>query len=262
VFNLELFEHNSSDNKIMEDLREKLHHLIHQEVEFEKFKKNYNEVVESDILKNIVEKKKSNYYFNFVENKKDINVKLNDILSPNNKYKPKFHGNPHDHIHPQHYLSDPEKADAEKWKYLAFWDIYLDNFVRNVRPSSLEDEAFRYVKQKPEVSQENHIKNNMYFDYLFTMDNEFYKKFMEDAGRITNKPEEHDDKNRPVGKHWKENHKFPHVADRIGWEKLQEHPVDKNPIFERVDSVPLYQFQPFVQVPSYEPNKDVKLNLF
>jgi hypothetical protein len=245
----------------MHHLREQLHHLIHQEVEFEKFKSQYNEIVESEILKNIVEKKKSNYYYNYVENKKDINMELNDLLAPNNKFKPKFHANPHDHIHPQHYLKDPEKANSEKWKYLAYWDIYLDNYIRQVRPSSLDDEEFKYVTQKPEFAMENHIKNNMYYDYLFTMDNEFYKKFIEDVQRFTKKPEEPEDKNRPVGKHWKENHKFPHVADRIGWFSLQEHVVDKNPILERVESVPLYQLQPFVQPPPYEPNKDVSIGL-
>jgi hypothetical protein len=244
----------------MHHLREQLHHLIHQEVEFEKFKHQYNEIVESEILKSIVEKKKSNYYYNYVENKKDKNLQLNDLLSPNNKFKPKFHANPHDHIHPQHYLKDPEKANQEKWKYLAYWDIYLDNHIRNVRPSSLDDETFKYVVQKPQFAQENHIKNNMYYDYLFTMDNEFYKKFLEDVHRFTKKPEEPSDNNRPVGKHWKENHKFPHVADRIGWINLQETPWDKNPIIERVESVPLYQLQPFVQMPPYEPHKDVITN--
>jgi hypothetical protein len=61
---------------------------------------------------------------------------------------------------------------------------------------------------------------------------------------------------------WKDNHKFPHVADRLGWHYLQETTYDKNILIERVESHPAYQWQPFVQVPSYEPNKDVKYYFF
>jgi hypothetical protein len=58
---------------------------------------------------------------------------------------------------------------------------------------------------------------------------------------------------------WKNEHKFPHVADRLGWEFFQETPLDKNPFIERVESHPLYQFQSFVQTPSFEPDKDLCL---
>jgi hypothetical protein len=49
------------------------------------------------------------------------------------------------------------------------------------------------------------------------------------------------------------------VADRLGWDFLQETPWDKNPLTERVESHPMYQWQPFVQTPSWEPNKDLCL---
>jgi hypothetical protein len=49
------------------------------------------------------------------------------------------------------------------------------------------------------------------------------------------------------------------VADRLGWDFLQEHPLDKNPFIERVDSHPAYQWQAFVQTPSMEPHKDLCL---
>jgi hypothetical protein len=45
----------------------------------------------------------------------------------------------------------------------------------------------------------------------------------------------------------------------MGWQILQETPYDKNPLIERVESHPLYQFQPFVQAPSWEPDKDLSL---
>jgi hypothetical protein len=49
------------------------------------------------------------------------------------------------------------------------------------------------------------------------------------------------------------------VADRLGWDFLQELPQDKNPLLERVESHPMYQWQPFVQTPSFEPDKDLCL---
>ena len=108
------------------------------------------------------------------------------MMAPNNKYKPHIYGNPHDHIHPQHYLNDPDKADQEKWKYLAYWDIYLDQYIRQVRPSDIDDHKFKYVKDrnKPEFFSDNHIINNVYYDYLFSLDNEFYKKFYEDVKKV------------------------------------------------------------------------------
>jgi hypothetical protein len=239
-------------------MKEKLHHLLHSELEFEKFKNHYNEVAQSEILKNVVEKKKSNYYYEVTENKKDINVNLTTLTAPNNKFKPEYHGNPHDHIHPQHWLKNPDQADQNKWSYMAYWEIYLDQYMRKVRPGNVDDELFKYVRAQnvPSYAIQNNLKNNLYYDYLFSFDNEFYKKFSEDIKRMT-KPHDHEDKDRPVGKHWKYDHKFPHVADRIGWTSLQEHPIDKNFIYERVESHPLYQHQPFVQAPSYEPNRDV-----
>ena len=64
---------------------------------------------------------------------------------------------------------------------------------------------------------------------------------------------------RPSGKGWKDKNKHPHKADRIGWQFLEESVLDKNIFYERVESHPAYQWQPFVQVPSYEVDKDVKI---
>ncbi len=253
-----MIKHEEGDNKIIHEMKEKLHHLLHNEIEFEKFKSHYNEIAQSEIIKNIVEKKKKSYYYEIAENKKDINVNLTTLTAPNNKFKPQYHGNPHDHIHPQHWLKNPDQVDKDKWNYMAYWDIFLDEYMRKVRPANIDDHSFKYLRKHhvPGYVVENHLKNNMYYDYLFSFENEFYKKFLVDIKKYINDVSE-DDKNRPVGKHWKYEHKFPHVADRIGWQSLQEFPMDKNFLFERVDSHPLYQHQPFTQVPSYEPNKDV-----
>ena len=183
---VDIVKHEEGDNRIMHHLKEKIDDLLKNELEFEKFKHNYNEIVQSDIIKNIIEKKKESYYYEVVENKKDINITLTNLMAPNNKYKPHLSGNPHDHIHPQHFLKDPEKANQEKWKYLAYWDIFLDQYIRQVRPSNIDDHKFKYVKMgnQPEFFMNDHLKNNMYYDYLFSLDNEFFKKFLEDVKKV------------------------------------------------------------------------------
>lgn len=51
------------------------------------------------------------------------------------------------------------------------------------------------------------------------------------------------------------------MADRLGWQNLSETPLDKNPFFERILSNPLYQWQPFVQTPSLNPDENLNLEI-
>ena len=57
---------------------------------------------------------------------------------------------------------------------------------------------------------------------------------------------------------WTEDQKFPHVATRLGFPMLREEPIERIIGFERSQANPAYQFQPFVQTPSMEP--DAALN--
>ena len=73
-------------------------------------------------------------------------------------------------------------------------------------------------------------------------------------------------KNRPVAHHydhdkgtefdveWTEDQKFPHVADRLGYPILGEEPIERILGIERAPAHPGYQFQPFVQTPSMDPD--------
>lgn len=171
----------------MHHLKEKLTEIIKTESEFEEFKHVYNQTMENSLIKkigNIAEQRKTNYYYDIVTNKKEIPTKLETLGAPGNPWKPNYSAAPHDHIHPQHWLKDPEKANQDKWKYLAFWDIILDEHMRQVRPQNIDDDKFKYTKDEYFASYyEDHFINNMYHEYKFTMDNEFYQKFRQDIDK-------------------------------------------------------------------------------
>ena len=83
------------------------------------------------------------------------------------------------------------RGTEEKWKYLAYFDIIIDQHLRQVRPSSISEseEMFKYVKDeyKPLKSLRDDYLDNMYWDYLYTLDNEFYLKFREEIQRVMGK---------------------------------------------------------------------------
>jgi hypothetical protein len=173
------------DNKIMHHLKEKLHHVLENEVKFEEFKNSYNEKIQDLLLNKIMEKRKSTDYYNIVENKTQINQSLTDLNVPENHLRIIPHAMPHDHIHQQHYLKDPKKTRDEKYKYLAYFDIIVDHHIRQVRPENQKDDIFKYVKEEYRQKRiyVDDLCDNMYYDYKYTMDNEFYLKFVEELDK-------------------------------------------------------------------------------
>jgi hypothetical protein len=181
-------EDHHHDTTIMHHLREKLQTILKNELEYEEFKHSYGENVHNQLLKEIVEKRSKGFYYDIVKNQVELNKEINDLNAPGNKHKFTSSVTPHDHINPQHFEHDHEKVNEEKWKYLAYFDIIIDQHLRQVRPSSISDndEMFKYVKDeyKPLKFVESHLKNNMYYDYMYTLDNEFYVKFKEEMGKV------------------------------------------------------------------------------
>jgi len=169
----------------MHHLREKLNEVLENELKFEEFKNSYNEKIQAALVNKIMEKTRKNAYYKVVENKKDINQTIHDFGAPENHTRVKPHCFPHDHIHQQHFLKDPKKANEEKFKYLAYFDIILDQHIRQVRPENQKDDVFKYVKEEykvPRVYQDD-MRDNMYYDYKYTMENEFYLKFVEEINK-------------------------------------------------------------------------------
>lgn len=169
----------------MHHLREKLNEVLESELKFEEFKKSYDEKVQNVLINKIMEKTKQNSYYKITENKKEINQTIHDLFAPENHNRFKPHCFPHEHIHVQHFLKNPKKANEEKFKYLGYFDIILDQHIRQVRPENQKDDVFKYVKDEyklPRVYYDD-LRDNMYYDYKYTMDNEFYKKFVEEINK-------------------------------------------------------------------------------
>jgi len=184
-------EDHHHDTAVMHHLREKLRDVLQKELEFEEFKHTYNTTVENQIVEILVENRKKNFYFDIVKNKVDLERHISDLNAPGNKHKSDVSVTPHDHIHPQHFHRNPEKINQERWNYLAYFDIIIDQHLRQVRPSSIseKDEMFKYVKDenRPLKVVENFMNDNFYHEYLFTLENEFYVKFKEELGRTLDK---------------------------------------------------------------------------
>lgn len=179
----------------MHHLREKLNEVLESELKFEEFKNSYNEKIQNLLINKIVEKRKKNSYFNIVENKSEINQTIHDFNAPMNVLKPKPHCDAHDHIDPAHYLKDPHRANNDKLKYLAYFDVVLDQHIRQVRPENQKDDVFKYVKDEHKLPRVyiNDICDNMYFDFKYTMDNEFYLKFLSELDKNARGRTESDD---------------------------------------------------------------------
>jgi hypothetical protein len=176
-------EDHHHDTRIIHHLKEKLREILQKELDYEDFKNKY-ETVEKQLIHDIIENKKKTFYYEITKNKVELNRQIDDLKSPANKWKFESSITPHDHINPQHWLPDPEKANEEKWKYLAYFDVIVDQHLRQVRPSSISEleEIYKYVKEenKPLRHVEDHSRDNMYYDYLYTLENEFYVKFKQE----------------------------------------------------------------------------------
>lgn len=249
---------NESDTRILKTIKRKLKKVLESDKKYSKFLVNYQKELESKVLQKVVEKKNLGYS----EENTILNKELSDLKSSLNPYYHPVSVTPHDHIQIDNWSSRPEKIENERHKYLALYDIIIDQHINRVRPESKEDNINEYnlaaTNQDPFDKNENDKIENIYFDYTCRNDSEFYNKFLNEIDKVLKKTEV-EDPNRPLGKHWANEHKYPHVSSRLGWTFLSESPIDKNPFLERIFSNPTYQWQAFVQTPSL--NTDPSLDL-
>jgi hypothetical protein len=104
--------------------------------------------------------------------------------------------------------------------------------------------------------------NNMFFEYYHRWREPTRTWFsqtqeLDHLETLKNRPKAHHydhDKGSKYDVEWTEDQKFPHVADRLGYPILREEPIEKILGFERAPAHPGYQFQPFVQTPSMDPD--------
>ncbi len=165
-------------------MKEKLQEVVNTELEFEEFKNSYNKEIENNLITKVIEKK--NIFYQISQNKLETNTKLTTLTSPLNPKRPIFDATIDEHIHPQHWLENPHQNMNDKFKYMAYFDLILDNHMRQVRPQNVYDDPFTYVKPqyRPLYFSENDFTNNMYYDYFFSLDSELYQAFKRDCALV------------------------------------------------------------------------------
>jgi len=197
---IDIIQKGKGKNHIEENLKKKLRNIIQTDIEFQSFKEEYSKEVESKLVSQATEKRSKNVYYNFVENKAEINRELTNLTPPLNPDNPDISVMPHDHIHPQHFLKNPKEVENNKIKYLAYFDIIIDQHIRHVRPKQLHDNRFKFVKKQyiPDIFENNEIANNEFIEYKFNLDNEFFLKAQNDIenelkSKCSELEEEHED---------------------------------------------------------------------
>ena len=245
--NLEITKTSEDDHhhetRILHHLKEKLQEVITTELEFEEFKSSYNKEIEDNVITKIIEKK--NFFYGIQQNKTETNLKLASLTSPMNPKKVIFDVTAEEHIHPQHWLDHPKQEINDRFKYFAFFDLILDNHMRQVRPNNVFDDPMTYVKpnNRPLNFSENDFCNNMWYDYFFTLNNEVTEAFKHDMDLVFEGKEDQIGKIEKVdvhhhggGKHIEEHgHKaVDHEEDSHHEEKHHDVDPDENPVFIRL----------------------------
>jgi hypothetical protein len=140
----------------------------------------------------------------------------------------------------------------------------IDLHIAKVRPESLDEKSYIPARLNQTAHSEDasdHL-NNQFFEY--------YHRWREPTRTWFSQTQELDQneflKNRPTTSHydhdrgdkwevdWTDDQKFPHVADRLGYPIMREEPIERIFGIERSPAHPGYQFQPFVQTPSMDPD--------
>lgn len=146
----------------------------------------------------------------------------------------------------------------------AHYAYMIDMHIAQVRPENLDEKS--YVPKK----FNNQETTTVCDPELDNINFEFYHRWREPTRTWFSQTQEinyHEHlKNRPTTSHydhdkgasyeieWRDDQKFPHVADRLGYPILREEPIERILGIERAPAHPGYQFQPFVQTPSMDPD--------
>jgi hypothetical protein len=224
----------------------------------------------TDIYREV--KTKSNFYFSIDENKRQKNLKIFNNQAPGNAHRHPSVILPHEHVHIQRFLNTKDLTEDKLTEFYAYYSHLIDLHISQIRPQNLNDLCYIPTKfNQIEVTSrgvDDHL-NNMFF--------EFNHRWREPTRTWFSKTQELDHleslKKRPKTHHydhdkgtkydvdWTEDQKFPHVADRLGYPILREEPIERILGFERAPAHPGYQFQPFVQTPSMDPDPTLNFEL-
>lgn len=257
----------NSDHEVIKKVKKKIKKLLDQELEYLGFTNELKDLEEKGLVEETFKELdvKQSFFYKFDNRKVERNRYVIDAKSPGNVHRKVMYAAPHEHIHPQHYVNLDNLTEEDVKQLYAYYTLYIDFHVGQVR---------RSVEKKNYVPpQFNHIAFTDTQETEQNIDNkfiEYYHHWREPTRTWRSQTQEIDYQKEldslPVNHHphhgafteneveWTEDQKFPHVANRLGYPIMAESPLEKIIGLERAPAHPSYQFQPFVQTPSMDPD--------
>lgn len=175
---------NENDSRVLKNIKKKLKKVLESDSKYSRYLKQYNEEIENNVVQKIVERTQKGY----LEQKDIRNRELHNTKSPLNPYYHPVSVTPHDDIKIDDWNKDPEKIDNLRHKYLAHYDIVLDQHLRRVRPENLDDDIFKYSNPNKNdyLDNSNDITDNTVFDHVCRLDGEYYNNFKNEIEKFIN----------------------------------------------------------------------------
>ena len=191
--------------------------------------------------------------------------------APGNKHR---HPNvilPHEHFHIQHPIDVDGNDKEQMLDIYGHYSYMIDMHIAQVRPDNLDAKSYipKRFNQEALTDKPDSQLENIHFEY--------YHRWREPTRTWFSQTQElnHQEtlKNRPTTTHydhdkgskyeveWRDDQKFPHVANRLGYPMLGEEPIERIIGLERAPAHPGYQYQPFVQTPSMNPDPTLNFKM-
>lgn len=189
------------DTSIVKTIKSKLGKVLNSQEKYAKFLKDYQDELEQNLMETVVEKRKMGY------TKKEIKTDktLKNLESPHNPHLSNPGVMVYDNIKIDDFKPHPDRMDSNRHKYLALYDLVIDQHLGRIRPSNLEDNINEYVNpvystdrnldiynstflknERGNRSQNEYIDNSLY-DHFCRLDGEYYVKFRAELERFFDK---------------------------------------------------------------------------
>lgn len=264
-FFMKISEPKESDIAEVAKTKTQIRKLIEQELEYANFQDELQEFEKNLLLEDVTSNEivRENFFFKYDANKVNTNKHIVDFKAPGIPHKFVSVAMPHEHVHPQHYVDLDSLTPENLQELYGYYSYLVDLHISQVRPNLHEetyisDKFNRLNLEEPANSLVEH--NNKFWEYYHkprptyqyvsqTQDINYQKEL--DALPINHHP---DPRGSKFDVEWTEDQKFPHVATRLGYPIFAVSPLEKIIGVETAPGHPSYQFQPFVQTPSMDPD--------
>lgn len=243
------FASSASDVPALSKVKARINKIVEKELVLQDFKDKLDqEALANAAYSEVITRK--NFFFEVDETKRDRNLAVHNIRAPGNTHRKPSYIIPHEHVHADHYI-DVSGLDSNKlWELYGYYAYMVDLHIAQVRPENLDDKSYipkRFNQVAHTKKYDSHL-NNRFFEY--------YHRWREPTRTWMSQTQEINFqetlKNRPTTSHydhdkgtkheieWRDDQKFPHVADRLGYPILKEEPLERILGIERAPAHPGY----------------------